>query len=102
MNMRFENNIFYCEVQENLTAINIKTMMDKVKAVIEASADDFETMKIDLSKAQSIDSLGITFLISTYKSLVTKNRKMILYKVPDSIRQLFKIMKLDEAFQIED
>ena len=102
MNMRFENNIFYCEVQENLTAINIKTMMDKVKAVIEASADDFETMKIDLSKAQSIDSLSITFLISVYKNLLANNKKMILYRVPEPMMQLFKIMKLDEAFEIEN
>lgn len=102
MNIKIRDNVFYCELNDNIVVANVKPMMQEFKNQIERNGDRFNVVKMDLSKAQSIDSLSITFLISVYKNLLANNKKMILYKVPEPMMQLFKIMKLDEAFEIEN
>lgn len=86
-----------CNPRVSLVAKNIKELVLQLKTVTEQQ-DDYQTFQVDLSQSESIDSIGITFLIGLYKTLSARGKRFELSGVSEPMMQLFKIMKLDELF----
>lgn len=101
MKFELDNRILWCTVNSNLVSVNIRSLLQDMKKYIDES-DAYDVYKINLKEVTSIDSMGITFLIGIYKTLLNRSKKMILCDVPDSMLNLFKIMKLDEVFEFEN
>jgi anti-anti-sigma factor len=99
MEFKLENDVLYCILKKNLVASNVKEFVEMLKSQIETTKG-FMEMVIDLKSSESIDSMGITFLIGTYKTVNAQGKKVKLSGVSDSMLELFKIMKIDEVFDI--
>jgi anti-anti-sigma factor len=100
MEIRIENGIAICEVNSNIVAANVKPFVEIIKNTIE-DKEDFSELKIDLSKTESIDSMGITFLIALHKNYNAKGKTVTLIGVSEAMLKILKILKLDEVFHIE-
>lgn len=99
MELSYRDNAVVCTVTTNLIGMNIKGLVEEMKSVL-AALNDYSYLIIDLTRIESIDSLGITFLIGTYKETLAQGKKVKLTGVSAAMFQLFKMMKLDEIFEI--
>ncbi len=101
MDILLKNSILICKIKMNLTAANVSELLEDVKVKIE-NYKEYERIEIDLKEVNSIDSMGITFLIGVYKMANKKNKKFKLSGVSAIMLSLFKTIKLDELFEIEN
>lgn len=99
MKITCKDNMVYCNVNTSLVSMNIKELVSQFKTALGAM-DGYQIVQVDLSQSESIDSMGITFLIGLYKELSAQGKKVRLTGVSDAMLQLFKILKLDEIFEI--
>ncbi|HPT88435.1 MAG TPA: STAS domain-containing protein [Bacillota bacterium] len=99
MNISYRDNAVVCTITTNVIATNIKQLVEEMKTALDA-LKDYSELVIDLAQAGSIDSLGVTFLIGTYKEAIAQGKKVKLTGVSSAMFQLFKMMKLDEIFEI--
>jgi anti-anti-sigma factor len=96
-----ENKSMHIKFDEDLIAPNVKEFDKNVAKYLEEETD-LEEVVVDMSAIQNIDSVGITFIVGMFRD-VTKDGK--LFKVlgcNNDIKQLFRLMKLDDFFDIED
>lgn len=101
MELVIENRILKCKVNSNLISKNIKELIVGLKPYIDKT-DSFDSYHMDLKEVTGIDSMGITFLIGIYKTLLAQNKAMELEGVSEPMLNLFKIMKLEEVFVIHN
>ncbi|HEY9061065.1 MAG TPA: STAS domain-containing protein [Pseudobacteroides sp.] len=99
MDVVLDGKTMVLKVKTKLVAVNIKNMIEFTKSVLD-EADDYEDIIIDLSASENIDSMGITFLIGLYKTGDNKGKKVMLRGVSPAMLNLFKIMRLEEIFEI--
>lgn len=96
-----ENNAMHIKFQEDLIAPNVKDFEGKMTRFLEEETD-LDEVVIDMSAIDNIDSVGITFIISMFKN-VTKDGKLFrVVGCNSDMKQLFKLMRLDDFFDIEE
>lgn len=61
-----------------------------------------KTLILDCEKMPFISSSGLRIFIKIRKETVAKGGKMYLRKVNNDVKQVFKMTKLDEVFEIID
>ena len=86
---------------EGLTANNVPKFNESLKELLKPD-EAFKALILDLSQIDNIDSVGVTFVIGLFKKM--KNNE-IAFKVSgasDDIISLFKLMKLDQFFEMID
>jgi anti-sigma B factor antagonist len=86
-------------VMENLTANHIHSHKDKVEELLNSDLR-FNEVVLDLSRVMNIDSVGVTFVIGLYKRIDGLTKKFTVAGASEDIIRLFKLMKLDEFFDI--
>ena len=86
-------------VMDNLTANHIQTHKDKLDEIL-SSDMQFGEVVLDLSRVKNIDSVGVTFVIGLYKRIDALPKTFKVAGASDDIIRLFKLMKLDEFFDI--
>ena len=100
MEIKIENGVAHCLVKKNLITPNIKDLVETMqKGLNEETA--FNTVVIDFTVSNSIDSMGITFLVGVYKTYKEKGMTVELKGVTPAMLNLFKIMRLDKIFEID-
>lgn len=57
---------------------------------------------LDLSDIDYADSSGLSVIVNFYKQLSSKNKKMTISGMSPKIKVLFKLMRLDEAFIVNN
>ncbi len=55
---------------------------------------------IDLEGIKMVDSLGLGVLIATHNSMAESGGKLTIINVPEDIFKLFKIMRLNQHFEV--
>jgi anti-anti-sigma factor len=98
MEFSFEENVIICNIESDFIAENIKKTSDKIHNIIKNN--EFEKLIINMQNSKTIDSMGITILIEMHKYLEEHGKTLILTNANDSIKRLFKIIKLDSLFNI--
>lgn len=88
------------KVGSNLISANISQYNDSVIALLDRNKG-FEELVLDLSETESIDSFGVSFVISLYKSCLNEGMQFKISNSSDDIIQLFRLMKLDEFFEMD-
>ncbi len=85
---------------DDLIASNVKRFN---LSLMDLFDDDFEQeeLVVDLEGTENIDSVGVTFIVTLYKNAKSKDLRFVVRNSSDDIRQLFKLMKLDEFFEME-
>lgn len=86
-------------VMDNLTANHIQTHKNKIEEVLNSDMK-FNEVVLDLSRVMNIDSVGVTFVIGLYKRIDGLPKKFSVSGASEDIIRLFKLMKLDEFFNI--
>lgn len=84
---------------EGLTANNVSKYNQKVDELLKTQPEYSEVI-LDLSNIRNIDSVGVTFVISLYKRFESIGINFSVSGASDDIMNLFKLMKLDQFFDM--
>lgn len=86
---------------EGLTANNVPKFNESLKALIKPN-EAFKALILDLGQIDNIDSVGVTFVISLFKKMKNDDKAFKVSGASDDIISLFKLMKLDQFFEMID
>ena len=84
---------------EGLTANHVSKYNQKVDELLKNQPEYAEVI-LDLSNIRNIDSVGVTFVISLYKRFESIGINFSVSGASDDIMNLFKLMKLDQFFDM--
>ncbi len=88
-------------LEKDLTANHIADFERDVADLLK-DEDDFVELVLDLTNTKNIDSVGITFVIGQYKQMKGDGRLFRISGASNDVKSLFKLMKLDQFFDLED
>lgn len=86
---------------DDLIASNVKRFNLSLMDMLEDEYEQ-EELVVDLEGTENIDSVGVTFIVNLYKNARSNSKHFKVIHSSDDIKQLFKLMKLDEFFELED
>lgn len=101
MKTKREGNLMKFIIQNDLIAPNVKNM-NKVLMDALDQTEGIEEVIVDLNKIENIDSVGVSFVVSLYKNISNEGLEFRIINASNDIIQLFKLMRLDEFFIIEE
>jgi stage II sporulation protein AA (anti-sigma F factor antagonist) len=85
-------------LEEDLIAPNVKAF----NAFVDSHYDDLRELDeviLNMGSVENIDSIGVTFVISLYKSVTNDGLGFMIADASDNVKQLFKLMKLDDLLE---
>lgn len=85
-------------LEDDLVAPNVKGFNSTVENYFE-SFDMLDEVVLNLSSVKNIDSIGVTFVISLYKTVIKDGLGFIIADASDNVKQLFKLMKLEDLLE---
>ncbi|MDM8534378.1 STAS domain-containing protein [Clostridiaceae bacterium HSG29] len=101
MRKNIENNLMTFIIESDLIAPNVK----KMKVVLNEALNEvgeIDEVVIDLNGIENIDSVGVSFVVGLYKNISNEGLEFRIINASSDIVQLFKLMRLDEFFIIEE
>lgn len=101
MKWNTENEIMNIILEEDLIAPKVLEFKEQIISEID-NAKGVNQILVNLEKTENIDSVGVTFIISLYKTADRDGKNFKVKGSSDDIKQLFKLMKLDDFFDLED
>ncbi len=101
MRKNVEGSVVQLFLERDLTANNIASFQRDIDDLL-ADEDDFIELVLDLSDTKNIDSVGVTFVIGQYKKMQGEGRLFRISGASKDVKSLFKLMKLDQFFDLED
>ena len=96
------------EKKNDITCLRIEGCLDASnssvaeKSVLDTVAAEGANMIIDLSELQYISSAGLRVILVVAKDIKTKNGKIVLCSMTDSVRKVFEISGFTSIFDIQD
>ena len=76
-------------------------LLNDFRSTVQQEIDAGNTsLTIDFTDAVIIDSMGIGCLVATHNTLKQKDGTLQLINVPENLRDVLKIMRLDRIFPI--
>ncbi len=97
MHVSNDNGLITIALDGDLTSANLNDFRTMVQEEIEAGNKSF---CIDFSGAAIIDSMGIGCLVATYNSLRQKDGTIQITNVPENLKDVFHVMRLDRILSI--
>lgn len=88
-------------ISEGLTANNVGKFNIEIDSIL-TRAKGFEELVLDLDHTENVDSVGVTFVISLYKRVKGEDKAFKVSGATEDIQSLFKLMKLDQFFPLEN
>ncbi len=88
-------------LENDITANHVEEFNQAIEKYL-ADESDMAELTLDLSQTKNIDSVGISFVVALYKKMKDEG---ILFKITGAssdVKSLFKLMKLDQLFNLED
>lgn len=80
-----------------LNAANASELQVKLSEQIES--DRSTGLMVDMSQVESLDSAGLVSLVSALRLARNLSKRFCLCSVPPSIRIVFELTQLDQAFE---
>jgi anti-anti-sigma factor len=93
-----EGNLFIFEFNGNLILSDLEKARKYVKEIIDG--ENANEIIFDLSNVDFIDSAGIGFIVSIFKSIKSKNGKFALASLKSKPHEVFKLTRLDKIIPI--
>jgi anti-anti-sigma factor len=87
-------------LNDDLTANNIPEFNEAVEKYLKDS-DAMDELILDLVNTENIDSVGVTFVIGLYKRVKEEGKLFRVVGASQDVQSLFKLMKLDQFFEME-
>lgn len=88
-------------LNEGLTANNVSMFNEQIDRYF-TSNNDYDEVILDLNHTENVDSVGVTFVIGLYKRVKSEEKAFRISGASDDIQSLFKLMKLDQFFTLEN
>ncbi len=88
-------------LEKDLTANNVESFNKDIELLLK-DEDDFVELVLNLSNTKNIDSVGVTFIIGQYKKMQSDGCLFRISGASNDVKSLFKLMKLDQFFELED
>lgn len=85
-------------LEEDLIAPNVKGFNAKLDEYM-MDLDAMDEVVLNLKTVENIDSIGVTFVISLYKSVTKDGLGFVISEASDNVKQLFKLMKLEDLLE---
>ena len=85
-------------LENDLVAPNVPGFNDSVTTYCD-EMKDLQGVILSLASVKNIDSIGVTFVISLYKRVMKLNVAFRIHDASDNVKQLFKLMKLDDLLE---
>lgn len=82
--------------------LDINTVKEFQDKVLKIYKDLDKDLVFDLKKLDYIDSTGLGAIITVFKEVKEKNRKLMIINAKKNIKKLFYITELDSLFEIGD
>ncbi len=95
-----EGDIFIFSFSGNLILSELEEVRKLVKTTIEN--ENANKVIFDMKDVDFIDSAGIGFIVSVYKSLKSKNGKFALSGLKKKPKEVFSLTRLDKIIKIYD
>ena len=110
------------QAKQETTEVNAKTALENKAGthvvqpgadIVASMADDFKSnllqmvkkgipeLIIDFTGVEIVDSVGLGVVIATHNSLSNSGGKLKVINVSNDIYQLFKTMRLDQHFEVQ-
>lgn len=100
MNITEQNDRVTLKIHSGLISANIAQYNAEVVALMDRK-NYYEELVLDLAETDSIDSFGVSFIIGLYKSCLNEGKQFRIANSSDDIVQLFRLMKLEEFFDLD-
>ena len=100
VNIEIVEGALIIELMADLVANVVRNNLENAREKID-SGDSFDSVILDISNIENIDSVGITFIVGLYKTSLENNKDFKVIGANENIANLFKLMSLDEVFPIE-
>ena len=75
---------------------------DFKKNLLQMVGDGIPELIIDFAGVDVVDSVGLGVVIATHNSLSNRGGSLKVINVSDDIYQLFKTMRLDQHFEVQE
>ncbi len=98
MNITNNDGLTTIALEGDFTSDLLNDFRSAVQQEINAGNTSFT---IDFKSAVIIDSMGIGCLVATYNTLKQKGGAMHLSNVPENLKDVFQVMRLDRIFPID-
>jgi anti-anti-sigma factor len=85
-------------LEDDLIAPNVKGFNQSVSEYL-IELDELDEVVLNLGTVENIDSIGVTFVIGLYKSVTKDGLGFAIANASDNVRQLFKLMKLEDLLE---
>ena len=99
MEKQIENRNVVYTLSEGLTANKISEYSQYLDQTL-PDVDSFDEFILNLSQTDTIDSTGVTFIISIYKKMKVLGKKFSISGASEEVQGLFKLMKLNQFFEM--
>jgi len=86
------------KLDKDIVASTATHFRDLLKNKVENGVED---LILDFSVIEMIDSVGLGVIIATHNSLNNSNGKLSVINVSSDIFNLFKTMRLDQHFEVQ-
>lgn len=105
MNTQLENptKILTVTVPGDLLSTNANAVREELFRLLEPPAGtegDWLTLRIDLTKAQMIDSVGLNLLVAVVRTLKARNRRTQAVISNPNILRTFQFTRLDQQLEV--
>ncbi|HAS73146.1 MAG TPA: hypothetical protein DCS67_03280 [Clostridiales bacterium UBA8960] len=91
----------WLSLKESLTANHVGAYNIKVDQIFNSDLG-FTDIVLDLKHVLNIDSVGVTFVIGLFKRTEASGRSFSVSNASSDILSLFRLMKLDQFFKMND
>jgi anti-sigma B factor antagonist len=81
---------------DNLDAGNVKGF----RTAIEAVASTHDTLLLDMSRLNFVDSSGLGALLSCLRTMKGKKGQLLLFGMTKPVRALFELVRMNRIFNI--
>lgn len=89
------------KIKEGLTANNVTDYKAQFEAIL-SETNEFTQMVLDLGQTDNIDSVGVTFVIGIFKKMKAMDKPFKVVGASNDVQSLFRLMKLDQFFEMTD
>jgi anti-anti-sigma factor len=97
MNVAKDNGVVIIALEDDFTNTKLNDFRELVQFEKDAGNSSF---RIDFSGTTVIDSMAIGCLVATYNSLRHNEGSLQLVNVPETIRELLKVMHMDRTLAV--
>ena len=89
-----------CRINQEIVASKIPEMRNTLSAYLD-NHQNWDTMIFDCARVNTLDSIGVNFIVGAYKKVHSLERQFKLVGCNETVAKVLKLFKLDEKFEVE-